>query len=184
MLRTHPAEILIGERVELKRLALPFAEVIFKAIDLDRERLSQFLPWVDHMKTVQDEANYLQGQVEDWNQANQFNFAIFLKESDEYVGNIGAHSISFQHERCEVGYWLRGKFESQGYMTESVKLPEKELFKIGFHRIEIHCSSSNLRSAAVPLRCGYSQEALLRENAIENGRFRNTLVFGKLKSES
>ncbi len=100
------------------------------------------------------------------------------------MGNIGVHTIVWEHGRCEIGYWLLGDFEGRGYMSEAVLALEQACFLHGFHRVEIRCSSQNLRSARVPRRCGYTLEACLREDAWENHQWRDTLVFSKLRGEA
>ena len=99
------------------------------------------------------------------------------------MGNIGVHSIKWDLLSCELGYWILGDFEGHGYMSEAVKVLESELFKMGFNRVQIRCNDLNKRSANVPQACGYIYEGTIRQDAIELGKFRNTMVFGKLKKE-
>lgn len=68
-------------------------------------------------------------------------------------------------------------------MSEAVRLIEKHLFHVGFHRIQIRCSDLNSRSEGVPLRCGYHFEGIGREDAIEKGEYRNTKTFSKLSTD-
>jgi RimJ/RimL family protein N-acetyltransferase len=173
-----------GERVVMRKHQVDLASMMFDSIEKDRERLRQFLPWVDHTNSVDDEFNYIKMTQEKWDQYELFDYGIFIKDNDEYAGNIGVHSIAWEHERCELGYWIIKKFEGQGYMSDAVTTLENICFSLGFHRIEIRCSSRNTRSASIPKKLGYLQEGFLREESIEMGVYRSTLVFGKLKSES
>ena len=173
---------LTGPRILLKRDELEHAQAMFAAIDSDRARLGEFLPWVELTRTLEDERKYLESSHQAWDQFEKFNYGIFLKDS--YIGNIGAHTISWGHERCELGYWIAAPFEGKGLMSEAVKVLERALFDLGFHRIEIHCSSENLKSARVPERCGYRLEGTLREAMIERRGFYDTLIYGKLRSDS
>jgi RimJ/RimL family protein N-acetyltransferase len=91
------------------------------------------------------------------------------------------HTISWTHESCEIGYWIAKEFEGRGYISETVKLLEDTLFQLGFHRIEIRCSSTNQRSAAVPKRLGYRHEGTLIAHQKEFGQWRDTLIFAKLR---
>ena len=68
------------------------------------------------------------------------------------------HEISWTERRCEIGFWILGEYEGQGYISEALETVENALFKIGLNRLEIRCSSSNERSARVPRRNGYSLE--------------------------
>lgn len=184
---SRPAQTLRAKRQTLVRLRADFAPVIFAAVDGDRERLSRFLPWVAKTRTLEDELSYIGAATEQWDRGEYFDYAMFLhtagKGAGEYLGNIGVHSIAWEHERCEIGYWVKGSREGQGLVTEGVAAIEGEIFRLGFNRIEICCSSENARSARVPERLGYRLEGVLREDGIENGRRRDTLVYAKLKSD-
>ena len=66
-----------------------------------------------------------------------------------------------------------------GLITEAVQLLEAECFRLGFHRIEIRCSSKNEKSALVALRNNFVLEGYLKDEMIENGQFRDTFIFAK-----
>jgi RimJ/RimL family protein N-acetyltransferase/predicted enzyme related to lactoylglutathione lyase len=175
-----PAEIR-SERVTLRKYERSMAELMFSFVDQDRQRLRQFLPWVDHMRTAEDEISFIKMASQEWDAFETFGYGIFRNKDKQYMGNIGLHAIEWEHDRCEIGYWILGKYEGHGYVSESVTTLERVCFDRGFHRIEIRCSSKNLRSAGVPIRCGYRLEGSLTQDAIELGSYRDTLIFGKVK---
>lgn len=176
-------EVLTGERIELRKHSVSMAQTMFDYVQADRDRLDQFLPWVQYINTVEDELNYIKSTHKRWEEGTLFDYGIFDKTTNIYMGNVGVHTIKWNHECAELGYWILGKFEGHGFMSDAVKLLEAELFRVGFHRVEIRCSDINARSANVPIRCGYHLDGMLRENAIEKGKFRNTKVFSKLIGE-
>jgi len=57
MEKLYLPEIITGERIVLKKHSLELAKTMFEYVDQDRERLREFLPWVDATKTIQDEEN-------------------------------------------------------------------------------------------------------------------------------
>ena len=182
MVRKYPHETLRGGRIELRKHALGVAKEMFRLVDADRVRLGRFLPWVVGMHSVADEEEYVRFSHVGWEDYKQFDYGIFVGE--RYVGNCGAHTIAWEHDRAEIGYWIAGEFEGKGYMSEAVKLLEEELFRMGFHRVEIHCDPENQRSAAVPKRCGYTLEATLKDHKVEHGKRRGTLIWAKLSPSS
>src|SRR4051794_36674200 len=111
------------------------AETMFGYVDSDRARLRAFLPWVDSTRTVEDEYGHIRMTRENWDLHQLLDFGIFRREDELYLGNVGIHSISWQHRRCEIGYWILSRFEGQGYVSEAVHALEKVLFALGFHRI-------------------------------------------------
>lgn len=172
-----------GERIYLKKHSLDLAQVMFEYIEKDRKRLAMFLPWVDYIKSVEDEIIFINSTIQHWEDRTMFGYGIFLNDSNTYLGNIGTHAIAWQHNCTELGYWILGDYEGKGYMSEAVKLLENHLFESGFNRIEIRCSNFNSRSANVPINCGYTLEGSLRDNRKEQGQYCTTKIFGKLRSE-
>lgn len=180
--KSLPEEV-VAERVYLRKHSLETAPTMFEYVDSDGERLGKFLPWVEHTKTLYDEMSYIKMTHEKWSEGSLFDYSIFETENDNYVGNVGLHTISWENDRCEIGYWILGKFEGKGLMSAAVSALEKTCFEIGFNRVEIRCSSLNLKSASVPERLGYKLDGTLRQDSIEQGKYRDTLVFSKLKTE-
>lgn len=182
MNKTFPSELLPGTRIKLQKYELDLAPVLFAAVNADRARLRTYLPWVDLIQKESDEENYVRRTAVDWMEGRAFDYGIFARESGAYLGNIGAHTISWEDDRCEIGYWITSAGEGKGFVSEAVQLLEAELFRIGFHRIEIRCNVLNERSASVPKRCGYHLDGVLREDVMEHGHRRNTMVWGKVRA--
>ena len=188
-------ETLPAGRLILCKHRLDLAPAMFAFVDSDRKRLGEFLPWVPFVKTVADEETYIRKTHEEWEAHTLFDYGMFIAEdkvrvvevppasNGRYVGNIGIHHISWAHRRAELGYWIGGPFEGHGYVTEAVAAIEGMLFSLGFNRIEICCSSLNLRSGGVPERLGYRMEGTSREHMFENGAFRDLKTYAKLRSE-
>jgi RimJ/RimL family protein N-acetyltransferase len=158
--------------------------MMFGYIDKDRERLRRFLPWVDATKSVQDTINFIKMSHEKWNAGELFNYGVFNKERNIFVGNIGLLAVKWEHECCEIGCWIAEEFEGKGFISDAVTALEIACFEKGFHHIEIRCNPLNKRSASVPIRLGYHLDGTLVQNAIEMGRHRDTSVFGKINPKS
>lgn len=170
-------------RLILRKHSLDLAGKMFAHVDADRERLGRFLPWVAQTRTVADEEAYIRYTISQWKNLSLFDYGLYLREGLEYMGNIGVHQVSWRHSHCELGYWILGRFEGHGYMTEAVAYLEELILERGFHRIEIRCSDLNRRSAGIPERLGYVLEGTLRDNAFELNAFRTTRVYGRLASD-
>ncbi|MGZ3794587.1 MAG: GNAT family N-acetyltransferase [Bdellovibrio sp.] len=180
MEKTSLAPKLEGSRVILKKHDETLASTMFSYVEKDRKRLGQFLPWVSFTKTVEDELNYIKHTHKCWDDGTLFDYGLFRKSDGMYLGNIGIHSIEWDFDRCEIGYWLLGDFEGQGYMSEALRILEAHAFGQGFHRIEVRCSSINQRSSNIPIACGYIFEGMLKENSVEQAKYRDTFIFSKL----
>lgn len=183
MQKSRLAETITTSRLHLHKHRPDFAAAMFARVDQDRNRLRRYLPWVDSTKTIDDEKNYIAMTLQKWDLCELFDYGMYLKDRDLYIGNIGVHSIAWQHFRCEIGYWIIGDFEGQGLISEAVQELVNSCFAHGFRRVEIRCAPGNQRSAAVPRRCGFQFEGHLRQNVCESGEMRDTLVFARLAAE-
>ncbi len=173
------SEKLMGRRICLCKNEESAAAEMFDLIQQNREQLTEFLPWPEKIKSVQDQLNYIKMTNESWKQKALFDFGIYNLSDQKFIGNIGAHSIDWRNSRCELGYWIVNEFSGKGLVSEAVEILEAECFRLGFHRIEIRCSSQNEKSAFVALRNHYILEGYLKDEVIENGEFRDTFIFAK-----
>lgn len=181
MQKNYPKEFIEGERIFLRRHELATAPAMFACIDADRVRLREFLPWVDGTKSAKDSEEYIRHSHVGWQDQKIFDFGLFRKTDRAYLGNVGVHGIDWSDERAELGYWISGQGQGQGFISEAVGLLEQELFRLGFHRIEIHCNTLNRRSSAVPKRTGYALEGMLKDHGFVNGKRRDLEIWGKLR---
>lgn len=182
MEKKSPPSAIKGSLLTLKKHTPTLAYNMFEVIDKDRDRLGQFLPWVEHMKSVDNQLWYINECKGDWEAGTMFDYGIF-NHQDQYIGNFGVHSISWADDRCELGYWISSHFEGQGFISASVRMLEKVLFEMNFNRIEIRCDPLNKKSSAVPIRNAYKYEGVLLQYQYQAGKHRDTAVYAKLLSE-
>lgn len=177
---------LSGKRIILKRNlpTIKNATMIFRVIDSDREHLKPWMPWEKTTRVIEDSFKYLLDTDEKIKKGVKIDCGIFL--NDEYIGNIGIFDISREKKSAEIGYWPCSRFARNGYVTEAVKILEKEFFEnFKLNRIQIKCDDTNKASAGVAKKCGYKLEGKIREDAYDEYRkeFRSTLIFSKLRAE-
>ena len=142
-----PEEI-VGERVVLVPRRHEFDEALFELIDSSRNFLREYLFWVDDTRSVDDVRKVTDIFQENWKKQDAFEFVFLDRESRRLVGAGGIHTISYLHHYAEYGYYLNQKEVGHGYITEAVRLLEKELFQRGIHRLIITCDVNNQASAA------------------------------------
>lgn len=178
--------ILAGERIELRRTMpnIQTAEILFKTIDKNREHLAPWLDRVNLTNTIEDELKYLFDKEEKVKIWDKIEYGIYLE--DKYLGNINIFDINMTNKSAEIWYRLDKDFSQKGYMTEAVKILEKEAFEnFKLNRIQIKCDERNIASAGVAKKCGYILEWKLRECVFVEyfDDLRSDLYFSKLKSE-
>lgn len=184
MEKKYLKESLEGKNIVLKRHEIDLAQKMYDLICKDRERLSRFLPWPPHIKTVDDEMTFIKESLDAWNKHSGANYGIFRKSDEEYLGNIGSFNFDWNSESCEIGYWILGDFEGQGFMRDAVHTLETELLLVGFNRIVIMCEKENQRSRSIPESLGYTFEGELRELRKANEKYLTLEVYSKLKRDN
>lgn len=175
-----------GERLVLKRNVpdIELAKTMFKLIDSNRKHLGKWLPWEKFTLKVEDSMKYLFDTDKKINEKEKIDYGIYL--DGKYVGNIGIFDLDEKKKSGEIGYWISAEYSGNGYMTEAVKILEKEGFEnLGLNRIQIKCDEKNKPSARIAEKCRYQFEGKIRECDFSDyfRDFRNILLFSKLKSE-
>ena len=96
------------------------------------------------------------------------------------MGSVHLHTFSYADHRVEIGYWVSRVYEGKGFASEAVQALEKEVTRLGFHRIEIRCQPRNTRSVNLAKRNHYVLEGTLRQDTRVEGGFLDTAVYGKI----
>ncbi len=175
-----------GDRITLKRTrpTLKMAESMFKVIDENRKHLEPWFPWPKLTLKIEDSLKYLFDKELKTEKGEIVEYGIFI--NNEYIGNISIFNINKKNKSGEIGYWLSSYYTRKGYMTEAVKVLEKEAFeKMKLNRVQIKCDERNKASFGVAKKCDYKYEGNFRADSFSEyfNDFRNTFVFSKLKSE-
>lgn len=184
MEKRYLQESIEGKKVILKKYEIGLAQKMFEFICKDRERLSRYLPWAPHIKSVDDEIKFIEESLAAWKQYLSANYSIFSKFDMEYLGNVSAFNFDWTNESCEIGYWILGDYEGKGFIRDAVDMLENELLLVGFNRIVIMCEKENQRSGCIPKSLGYVLEGELRELKKYHDKFVTLEVYSKLRRDN
>lgn len=178
ILRDLPTE-LVGERILIRPLHPGDGAAIFEAVEESREQTSPWLPWVAKTLAANDSEEAVRRSMARWALREDLMVGIYNRATGRYLGGSGLHRMDWTVPSFEIGYWLRTSAWGQGYVTEAVQVLCRFAFEtLGANRVEILCDAKNARSAAVPKRLGFTQEALLRNECRDGaGELRDTLIF-------
>ena len=179
-------DVLKGKRLELIRTipTLAFSEVLFETVDSNREHLKPWFPWVNQTLSSEDSYNYLLDKEEKTKRKEIIEYGIYYL--NQYIGNISIFDLNNIVKSGEIGYWISKEYTNKGFMTEAVKILEKEFFEhFEFNRLQIKSDFLNEASKKVALNCNFKTEGILRENRYNNyfENIRSTIIFSKLRSE-
>ena len=172
----------IDDHLALKLFNVYDAAEIFDLIERDRDHLSEFLPWVGSIRSVEDERASLKllGVFDPDQQVN-----CSLTRDDRIIGAVGLPMVNREADWGEIGYWISRSEQGKGYVTAAVREVERLAFlDIGLDRVQITCDIDNIRSSAIPRRLGYTMEGILRHHLVSGGfRIADRAVYSLLRGE-
>jgi RimJ/RimL family protein N-acetyltransferase len=178
-------EELHSERLTVRPYRASDAQALFEAVAESRDHIRPWLPFADAHQTVEESIDWIIHQQANWLTRQDLVLSIWEKATNGFLGGTGIHPRNWGNRCFEIGYWLRASASGHGYMTEAVQLLMNYAFaSLAANRVEIHCDERNIRSAAIPRRLGFIQEACLRNHmAASDGTLRTSLVFALIPSD-
>ncbi len=121
------------------------------------------MPWVAHEPTSLDaKVDLLRAFRGAFDRGDDFVYGIFDRGEAEVVGGSGLHT-RIGPDGLEIGYWIRASRIGEGLATELAAALTRVAFEVcGVDRVEIRVDPVNDRSARIPRKLGYTEEATLR----------------------
>jgi len=167
---------------ELELLNQSHAEELFDLININREYLREWLPWLDNNRYLQNTIDFIkvcQRQYE-CNETQQY--VVFYK--GELCGVVGFHKIDWLNRSTSIGYWIGECYQGNGLITKACStILDYSFGRMGLNRIEIRCATENLKSRAIPERLGFKEEGFIRQAEWIYDHYVDHRVYGMLASE-
>ena len=148
------------------------------------KHLHEELSEVHSLKSIEDAEEYVRYKKVEWISRKRMVPKIVEKGTDKMIGQLWVEP-KWERMIFEIGYFIEEQSEGNGYITEAVKKMIKILFTdLEANKLEIHTKATNAKSIGVAKRCGFTQEAHIRERSRTNeGGVVDLLYFGLLCSE-
>jgi ribosomal-protein-serine acetyltransferase len=176
----NPISWPIDDRAVVRSLTLDDAEIVYRAVDENRDRLRPYMPWEKATRSPDDVRAFIERSIA--STTDQEGNGIWVGE--EYAGSAGL-SVDAEMNTGEIGYWIVRGFEGQGLVTKACRLFIDHGFRERtLHRIEIHAAADNRRSRAVAERLGFTHEATMRDGHRKpDDTYVDQVVYGLLEDE-
>jgi len=170
----------LGDGVEIRVLAPGDADEAFALVDAERERLRQWMPWVDATASAADTRTFI--ETTRASQTDLDGLGIYV--GGAYVGGIGLR-VEPLNRHAEIGYWIGSAWEGRGLVTRACRALIRHAFdELKVHSIEIRVAPHNVRSRAIPERLGFTQEGVQREAGRTDGQgFVDLILYGLIDRE-
>jgi len=180
-----PAYCVRTERTVIRCWNPSDAVLLKEAIDSSLGHLRPWMPWAEQEPTeVEAKVELLRSFRGRFDLGQDFTYGIFDTDEKRVLGGTGLHTRIGQGA-LEIGYWIRADCINRGLATEVAAGLTRVAFEVNqVNRVEIHCDPSNVRSAAVPRKLGFTHEATLRQRVPgHSGELRDDMIWTLLRSE-
>ncbi len=108
-------------------------------------------------------------------------WAICSLDNNIFYGAGGLNSLSKEHKKAEIGFWLLKEYWGQGIMIEIMPLICKYGFdNLGLHRIEGLVEIDNLNCKNAMKKLDFHHEGTMKDCEIKNGKFISLDIYAKL----
>jgi len=107
-------------------------------------------------------------------------WAVCSLDNKTFYGAGGLNSLSKEHKKAEIGFWLLKEFWGQGVMPVICNYGFDNL---GLHRIEGLVETDNLNCKNAMKKLDFKHEGTMRDCEIKNGKFISLDIYAKLRSE-
>ncbi len=174
-----PLPVELGDGALLRRLGMDDLEDVWSVVEAERERLAVWMPWVEHVRTIEDERRFLETVTADPRGLD--GLGLFVE--GRFAGGVGMRLDPFGIV-ADIGYWVASPWEGRGLVTRAVRALLSIAFdELGLHRVTVRAGVENLRSRAIPERLGFTLEGILRGEGRGTGGFYDLAVYGLLEDE-
>lgn len=182
MLDDFNSLVIRGARVVLRSVELRDVEALYRIITTSRQHLERWLPWVEFVRTVDDERHI----VEQWIYDMQMKSAVHLciTVDTRLVGLVSTHQIDWLNQKTSVGYWIGLKDTGNNFTTEAAAILLIYLFEtVRLNRVAIQAATGNEPSNRVIKKLGFKWEGVLRENERVKDHFVDHNVYGMTRGD-
>jgi ribosomal-protein-serine acetyltransferase len=174
--------ITADESVSIALVDDSHAPALFELVNANRPHLREWLPWVDHMQTVEQFLNFIAQSKK--KEAAGTDFAFMILYNGVAAGRIGIYNIDNQNKIGAIGYWLGAAFAGKGITTKACRALIDYCFTVlDINRIEIKCGTGNHKSQAVAERLGFNKEGIIRRGELLYNNFIDLYLYAMLKAD-
>ncbi len=171
---------LVGERVVLRSARSEDADALAQGF-ADDPTMGAMLGMEPH----EENAEWLRSTFPDDGQSGEerksYWFVIAHPQSGDPIGEIGLVGISWSNRRAGLSILVLPGSRRSGVGREAIELlvgwAQGEL---GLHRIELRTLPENAPMQGLAEASGFTREGVLRDYAVERGRFVDNIVYARL----
>lgn len=172
--------IFVRPGLVLRSFSLTDSQLLFNAVDENRDFLSPWINWVSQYNTIEDATAFIRYCSRAYQEGTGLSLGIW--DNDVLVGEMSLTYIDNINDVAHIGYWLIEKAQGKGLMQDvAKKLIEYAFESLGMNRLEIRVGVDNIASIRVAERLGFEEEAVLKKAGKIRDEYFDVKVFSRLK---
>src|SRR5207248_2058715 len=94
----------VAPGLEIKLFETGEAKLLYEIADRNRERLRQWLPWVDQTRSAEDVRMFILRVLDQYHSNLGPQTGIWV--NGVLSGTVGCHPIDWSNRNCSIGYWI------------------------------------------------------------------------------
>ncbi len=179
-------------RIETERLVIRCYEprdapLLKEAVDASLDHLRPWMPWARfEPQPLEEKVELLRRFRGQFDLDENYVYGVFDRAESRQLGGSGLHPRGGPAS-LEIGYFIRADALRQGLATEVTAVLSRVAFEVcGVARVDVQVDPENTRSAGIPRKLGFTQEATLRrrlEPKDDGGPRRDSLLYTLLREE-
>lgn len=183
-----PPEEIPFEGAVLVRARAAHAEPLVDVLVRSLAHLAPWMPWATpENATVPVQAERLANVETNWVIGTDYDYLIVTPTGSHVGCETIAGGMSLMTRQgpgvLEIGYWLSAAHIGRGLASNAACALTTAGFGLkGIERTEIHCDGGNVRSAAVPLRLGYTLDRVVDREPVTPGDTGREMVWTMQKA--
>lgn len=172
----------IDDGLKLVPLRMKSAHEIFRAINLNREHLRQWLPFIDYTTGVANTEQFIHSVLN--NDCPKKDMIFEIRKQGQFLGLIALKEVDYLNHKTEIGYWITEEHQGKGIVTKCCQALINHAFEeLKMNRIQIKTAVGNTRSKHIPERLGFTYEGTERAGELLNDEYVDLLVFSLLRED-
>ncbi len=178
--------LLDTERLVVRKYAEGDGQQLFLLLERNgnREFLRENVEEVALIRTEEEAEIWVRKRSAEWLAQARFVMGIWLKNENQYVGQVWIEPKNWNVASFEIGWFLDQGYQGKGIATEAVRRSLEFLFSdFKAYKLIVITRDTNLRSIKLIERLGFRREGHLRESGIQDGKRYGLLYYGMLRTE-
>jgi [ribosomal protein S5]-alanine N-acetyltransferase len=170
--------------------ALESKNIYFKSLSLDDVQeihgyasdkdVKRFIGW-NLMHHLDETREHVETMINRELAGTHLYASVVLRSTQEIIGTIMLFNFDKEANHAEIGYVFHKEHWGKGYGTESVALTTDFAFKtLKLHKVNARVTDANIGSAKVLDKNGYVMEGQLKDQYFIEGKYFDSLLFGKI----